>query len=287
MSATIMCRGAVMSCRVILFCIALLAAGPCFAADTFRDCAACPEMVVIPPGSFNMGSPEPSKELHSNEGPYHKVTIGAAFAVGIYAVTFDQWDACILGGGCGGNPQSSDGWGRGNRPAIYVNWEDAQSYVRWLNDQLRRLQHAPEAPDGSGPYRLLSEAEWEYAARAGTTTAYYWGNTYVRGSANCDGCGSQWDNAQTSPVGSFAPNAFGLFDMAGNVLQWVEDCYHDTYTGAPALGSAWKTGRCDVRVMRGGSWFNSTYYLRSSQRYSVPPDFRANNGGFRVAKTLD
>ncbi len=280
-----------MSYRVILFCIAYLAAGPCFAAETFLDCPVCPEMVVVPAGSFNMGSPEPSKELRSNEGPYHRVTIGAAFAVGIYAVTFAQWDACINDGGCGGNPQSSDGWGRANRPAIYVSWDDAQSYVRWLNDKVRPLPNAPEAPASSeqksGPYRLLSEAEWEYAARAGTTTAYYWGNAYVRGSANCDGCGSQWDNDQTSPVGSFAPNAFGLFDMAGNVLQWVEDCYHDTYAGAPARGSAWQAGKCDARVMRGGSWFNSTYYLRSSQRYSVPPDFRANNGGFRVAKTLD
>src|SRR6185312_3046752 len=136
-----------MICRVLLlFCVALLATGPCFAADTFRDCPQCPEMVVIAPGSFNMGSPTPDEEVHHNEGPRHKVTIGKAFAAGIYDVTFDQWDACSADGGCNGHYPGGQGWGRGNRPVINVNWEDAQAYVRWLNDRLRRLQHLPPDP---------------------------------------------------------------------------------------------------------------------------------------------
>ena len=278
--------------RVILFCLALLAAGPCLAADTFRDCIACPEMVAVPAGTFKMGSSQ--AELNANEGPQHSVTIRKAFAVGIHDVTFEQWDFCIADGGCNGySPPSQDGT-RGNRPVVNVNWHDAKAYVSWLNAMLRSsepvTEGAPASSPASGPYRLLSEAEWEYAARAGTTTAYYWGEGRRKGFANCDGCGSEWDNTQTAPVGSFPPNPFGLYDMAGNVLQWTEDCYHENYAGAPANGSAWVTGpvgACSARMMRGGSWFNSTYYIRSSQRFIVSPHFRANNAGFRVAKTLN
>jgi len=285
-------EGGVMIWRGLLFCVALLTTGPCWAAATFKDCAECPEMIVIPPGTFKMGSVD--GVLTDNERPQHEVTIGKAFAVGIHVVTFEQWDACVLGGGCDAYWPLSENWGRGNRPVIYVSWHDAHSYVRWLNE---RVKDAPEvgtdaAPDSaaaskSGPYRLLTEAEWEYAARAGTTTTYYWGESRDSGHANCDGCGSPWDNQQTSPVGSFAPNPFGLYDMAGNVLQWVEDCYQKTYVGAPTDGRAWKAGPCEARVMRGGSWFNSTYYIRSTQRYIVSPYVRANNAGFRVAKTLE
>ena len=270
---------------VFLFCVALFAAGPCMAAATFRDCADCPEMIVIPPGTFKMGSAP--GVLNDNEGPVHTVTIRKAFAVGIHTVTFHQWGACVAGGGCNSYVPPDEGWGRGDRPVISVNWHEAKAYVRWLNEMLRSLQEVPESASVGGPYRLLSEAEWEYAARAGTATAYYWGDAYERGRANCDRCGSQWDNQQTAPVGSFAPNPFGLYDMAGNVLQWVEDCFHETYAGAPTDGSAWTTGKCEARMMRGGSWFNSTYYLRSSQRYIVSPHIRGTNAGFRVAKTLD
>jgi formylglycine-generating enzyme required for sulfatase activity len=259
----------------VLSCAVLLAAGPCLAGTTFRDCDECPEMTVIPAGSFKMGSV--SGPLSENERPQRLVTIRKPFAVGIHVVTFDQWDACVADGGCNGYSPASHGWGTSNRPVINVNWHDAQSYVRWLNEKLRRLQKVAPGPAGAGPYRLLSEAEWEYAARAGTTTAYYWGDAYEKGSANCDRCGSEWDNRQTSPVGSFPPNPFGLYDMAGNVLQWVEDCYHESYVGAPTDGSPWTGGKCEARIMRGWSWFNSTHYLRSSQRYIA---------GFRVAKTL-
>jgi formylglycine-generating enzyme required for sulfatase activity len=273
--------------RAILFCVALLGAGPCFAAIPFRDCPECPEMVVIPPGSFTLGSPSFEGRVYANEGPQRRVTISRAFAVGIYDITFDQWYLCIADGGCNGYWPEDQGWGRGNRPVINVSWEDAQRYVRWLNDKLRRLQ--PVAADSAdpGPYRLLSEAEWEYAARAGTTTAYYWGDVHGSGYANCDGCGSQWDNKQTAPVGSFAPNPFGLYDMAGNVLQWVEDCYHENYASAPADGAPWTTGKCYARVQRGGSWYNSTYYLRAANRYSNAPAFHGLNVGFRVARTLE
>ncbi|MHB1204078.1 MAG: formylglycine-generating enzyme family protein [Rhodospirillaceae bacterium] len=273
--------------RGILFCIALLATGPCFAVDTFQDCPECPEMAVIPPGSFFLGSPSTERTVSSNEGPQHKVTISRAFAVGIYDVTFDQWFECISGGGCNGYWPQDEDWGRGKRPVINVNREDALGYVRWLNDKVRNFQQNAAPLADPGPYRLLSEAEWEYAARAGTTTTYYWGETHGVGNANCDGCGSQWDNKQTAPVGSFAPNPFGLYDMAGNVLQWIEDCYHENYAGAPADGSAWTKGKCYARSLRGGSWYNSTYYLRSANRYSAYPDFRGRNVGFRVAKTLD
>ncbi len=274
-----------------------LAAAPSPAAETFRDCSDCPEMIVVPAGTFKMGSPP--GVMNENEGPQHPVTIRKPFAVGIHAVTFDQWEACVAAGGCNGYSPPSEGWGKGNRPVIAVNWHDAKAYVRWLNDMLRSLE-APEAGADAdantdaaakaakpGPYRLLSEAEWEYAARAGTTTAYYWGESRSKGRANCDGCGSEWDNTQTAPVGSFAPNAFGLYDMAGNVLQWTEDCYHETYANAPGDGSPWMGRICDTRMMRGGSWFNSTYYIRVTQRFIVSAHIRANNAGFRVAKTLE
>ena len=273
--------------RGALFCIALLAAGPCFAAIPFRDCPDCPEMVVIPPGSFILGSPSSEGRVYSNEGPQRRITIGRAFAVGIYDITFDQWYSCVADGGCNGSWPGDQGWGRGNRPVINVSWEEAQGYVRWLNEKVKSSLPAEARTTESGPYRLLTEAEWEYAARAGTTTAYYWGDTHGKGNANCDGCGSQWDYKLSSLVGSFAPNPFGLYDMAGNVLQWVEDCYHETYAGAPADGSAWTTGKCFARVQRGGSWYNSTYYLRSANRYSNAPYFHGANVGFRVARALD
>ena len=202
---------------------------------SFRECAKdCPEMVVIPAGEFMMGSPASEKGRYTNEGPQHTVMIAKPFAVSKFDVTFADWDACVSVGGC---PQVSDsGFGRGTRPVINVSWDDAQQYVAWFSKMTGK------------PYRLLTEAEWEYAARAGSTTAYFWGDEIGKGNANCAGCGSQWDNRQTSPVGSFKPNAFGLYDMAGNVWQWVQDCYHGNYDGAPTDGSAWTIGDCSRRV---------------------------------------
>jgi formylglycine-generating enzyme required for sulfatase activity len=169
---------------------------------------------------------------------------------------------------------SDSGFGRGTKPVINVNWDEAQQYVAWFSKITGK------------PYRLLSEAEWEYAARGGTATAYSWGDEIGKGNANCNGCGSQWDSKMTSPVGSFKPNGFGLYDMAGNVWQWVQDCYHGDYDGAPSDGSAWTTGNCSNRVGRGGSWLDVPQGLRSAAHNWGPTDARNHLLGFRVARTL-
>ena len=196
----------------------------------FRDCNVCPEMVVVPAGSFTMGSPFSEEDRFDDEGPPRRVTISEPFAVGRYEVTFAEWDACVAAGGCNGYRPDDRGWSRGQRPAINVNWDDAQAYVAWLSRETGER------------YRLLSEAEWEYATRAETQTRYHWGDSVVRNRANCDGCGSRLDNDRTAPVGSFPANGFRLHDMHGNVWEWVEDCWHGSYDGAPSEGSAWTRG---------------------------------------------
>ena len=188
------------------------------------------------------------------------MTIAKPFAVGRFEVTFDEWDACLADNGCAGNKSPSDAdWGKGTRPVINVSWNDAKEYVAWLSRKAAK------------PYRLLSEAEWEYAARAGSDKAYTWGDDIGKGKANCRGCGSQWDNKQTAPAGSFPPNAFGLHDMHGNAWEWVEDCWHDSYAGAPSDGSTWTTSSCFLRVLRGGAWDNTPEDLRSAVRYWINP----------------
>src|SRR5689334_11194399 len=224
--------------------------------DTFKECANCPEMMVVPAGSFMMGSPKGEPGRSADEGPQHTVTIARPFAVGRFSVTFEEWDACAADGGCNQMEvlaglgkvirpykPSDEGWGRGRRPVINVSWDDAKAYVAWLSRKTGK------------PYRLLSGSEYEYATRAGTQTAYPWGDAIGTNNANCHACGSQWDAKQTAPVGSFAANGFGLYDMVGNVREWTEDCYHDTYSGAPTDGSAWiEGGNCYDRVVRGGSF---------------------------------
>jgi formylglycine-generating enzyme required for sulfatase activity len=250
---------------------------------TFRECTAeqakdlCPEMIVVPAGSFSMGSPTAEKGRSAVEGPQHNVTIAQPFAVSKYQLTFDEWGTCAAYGDC--DPRVSDsGFGRGNRPVIYVTWDDAERYVAWLSRMTGKT------------YRLLYEAEYEYATRAGTQTAYPWGNDIKldgKAMANCNGCGSQWDNRQTAPVGSFDPNKFGLYDMVGNVFEWVEDCAHGNYNGAPTDTSAWiEGGDCSVRVVRGGSWINSPELLRAAIRGWGSTDLRLSGLGFRVARTL-
>ena len=197
---------------------------------------------MVPAGSFRMGCVS-GQNCGDYEYPVHKVTIGAPFAVGVYEVTFAEWDTCVRAGGCGRYQPEDGGWGRGKRPVINVNWKHAQSYVAWLSRE------------SGARYRLLSEAEWEYVARAGSgTRKYSWGNEVGRNRANCNGCGSRWDGKQTAPVGSFGANGFGLHDVHGNVWEWVEDCWHGNYEGAPAGGTAWMRGDCSTRVVRGGSW---------------------------------
>ena len=237
----------------------------------FRDCPDCPELVVVPSGSYEMGSPSGEEDRGDWEGPVHRVTIAKPFAVGVYEVTFADWDACVSGGGCNGRRPDDEGWGRGNRPVIYVSWDDAKEYVGWLSRKT-----------GEG-YRLLSESEWEYVARAGTRTAYHFGSSISSGQANYGN-----NLGKTTPVGSYPSNDFGLHDVHGNVWEWVEDCWHEDYRGAPSDGSAWVTGGdCELRVLRGGSWDDVPRGLRSAYRsWNVTGD-RDGLVGVRVARTLD
>jgi len=243
--------------------------------QTFKECTNCPEMIVVPAGDFTMGSPASELARHASEGPQHRVTIAEQFAVGQFELTFDEWDACVANDGCNFYSAADAGWGRGRRPVIFVSWDAANTYVSWL------------AKKTGKPYRLLSESEYEYAARAGTTTEYPWGDDIGKNNANCIGCGSQWDKKETAPVGSFAPNKFGLYDMVGNVLEWTQDCVHTNYDGAPTDGSAWtEGGDCTKRVLRGGAWLFTPDLLRSADRHWGPRDSRSNFLGFRVGRAL-
>ncbi len=239
-------------------------------ADTFRDCGECPLMVPIPAGTFTMGAPESERGSGKQERPQRTVSI-RAFAAGAHEVTFAEWDACVAAGGCAGYSPDDAGWGRDDRAVIYVSWNEAQLYVDWLSRS------------SGQPYRLLTESEWEYAARAGTTTPYHTGETITPQQANFDG-GSEPYRRQTRPVGSFAPNGFGLYDMHGNVAEWVQDC-HDDYAAAPSDGSAVERAGCR-RVLRGGSWSSSPEYLRAANRGGSSTDKRYYGSGFRVARTL-
>jgi formylglycine-generating enzyme required for sulfatase activity len=247
---------------------------------TFRECAKCPEMVVVPDGIFLMGSPEKEPRRESVEGPQHKVTILHPFAAGRFAVTFEEWDICVADGGCNGYRPWDNGWGRGKRPVISVSWQDAKSYVAWLSQRTGK------------PYRLLSEAEREYVARAGTASPYWWGASASRHNANYndkaakDNPSSGSTAQKTMPVDSFQPNPWGFYQVSGNIWEWVEDCMNDGYAGAPADGSARTTGNCEKRALRGGSWISDPSLLRSAGRYGVQADGRVGNVGFRVARTL-
>ena len=266
--------------------------------EVFRDCGECPEMVVVPAGSFAMGSPASEKHRQDDERPRHRVRISGPFAVGKYEVTRGEYGRFVSatghssGDSCwtwDGNEWKwrSDYWWRNpgysqtdRDPVACVSWKDARSYVEWLGRKT-----------GKG-YRLLSESEWEYAARAGTTGPFHTGGTISTDQANYDGryvYGSgrkRVYRGKTVPVGSFAPNGFGLHDMHGNVWEWVEDCWNGSYTGAPADGSAWEGGNCSRRVLRGGSWSSSPWGLRSAYRLRIGSGGRSVNLGFRVARTL-
>ena len=232
-----------------------------------------PEMVVIPAGLFRMGCVS-EQECRDSALPVHNATVSETFAVSRYEVTFDDWDTCVSGGGCGGYRPDDEGWGRGQRPVINVSWENAQEYVAWLSRETGQT------------YRLLSEAEWEYVARVGSSSAYSWGNDIGSNRANCYGtnCGEQWEFV--APVGSFPANAFGVYDMHGNVYEWVEDCWNDNYVGAPSDGSAWMSGDCNKRVFRGGAWNNDQWNLRSWLRFWGTTGNRSYDIGFRVARTF-
>ncbi|MCH7543001.1 MAG: formylglycine-generating enzyme family protein [Proteobacteria bacterium] len=228
-----------------------------------------PEMVEIPAGMFRMGEFQGGG---NDQRSLHMVRIATPFAMGKYEVTFEAYDQFAVA--TGRELPDDRGWGRGKRPVMRVSWNDAVAYARWLSEQTGKR------------YRLPTEAEWEYAARAGSTTRYWWGNDIGRNNANCIGCGSRWDNKQTAPVGSFRPNDFGLYDTAGNVWEWVEDCWNKSYDGAPSDGSAWLGGDCSNRVLRGGSWVFIPWGLRSAYRFRGWTVNRYVDFGFRVARTL-
>ena len=253
--------------------------------------ASVPETVAIPTGTFRMGCLT-RRGCDKDEKPVREVRI-PAFALAKHETTFAQWDVCVEYGPC--RWVSDEGWGRGDRPVVNVGWDDAQAYVGWLSRET------------GARYRLPSEAEWEYAARAGTTTKYSWGDRIGGNLANCRGCGSQWDwdaflrgdLGVTAPVGSFAPNRFGLYDMHGNVWEWVEDCWSGGYAGAPVDGSARIGGDCTERVLRGGSARTRRGSLRAASRFAHASGsgdadpltlwnagYRRNVMGFRVVRAL-
>jgi formylglycine-generating enzyme required for sulfatase activity len=270
----------------VAFASAILASSLAFAdppsdrryepGETFRDCAKCPEMVVVPAGSFTMGSPQSEKGRTYYEGPQHRVTFSQPFAVGKYAVTFDEWDACVADGGCNGYKPSDVDWGRGKRPVVNVSWNDAQAYISWLKRKTGR------------DYHLLSEAQREYVTRAGTTTPFWWGATILADKANYtdDGEVKSRYRYQTAPVDAFQPNPWGLYQVHGNVYEWTEDCWKDNYSSAPTDGSAWTSEDCTSRVVRGGSWETFPRYLRSAYRDRYIAVNRSTRYGFRVARTL-
>jgi formylglycine-generating enzyme required for sulfatase activity len=269
--------------------------------ETFKQCRNCPEMVVIPPGSFTIGSPAEEPDRRENERQL-RVTFARAYAIAKTEVTWDQWEACVRDRWCDGvgvehslrtnedgspNKTFAD-WGRGTRPVVGVSWFDAQTFVGWLNWKT----------GGDDVYHLPSEAEWEYAARAGTTTAYPWGPKLDHNYGNFGGPGpglggkaegrDQWVD-RTAPVASFPANAFGLHDMHGNVFEWVDDCYEADRAHTPTDGLPNKQGDCAVRVFRDGTFLSNPYMQRSARRGAPYPATRRGRNylGFRVAMTLD
>ena len=241
--------------------------------QSFRDCPDCPEMVVVPAGSFMMGEPS-GTTTDQKVQPQHRVTIAKPFAIGKFTVTFDEWLACLNGHyGCYFYRPSDEKWGEGDRPVINVNWLDARAYVKWLSKKTGKR------------YRLPSEAEWEYAARAGTTTRYWWGEEDSREEGNFNsGTWLRPADSKTVPVKSYRPNPWGLYQVHGNVMQWTQDCYTENYNGAPVDGSAWLQGDCDYRMRRGSSWMEADggVAIRAETRL----DRRAGLTGFRVVRDL-
>jgi formylglycine-generating enzyme required for sulfatase activity len=248
--------------------------------DTFEECASCPEMVVMPAGSFTMGSPENEPGRAGNEGPQRTVSIAKAFAVGKFAVTFSDWDACLAGGGCNGYKPADQAGRRGRHPVINVSWNDAKAYLEWLSKTTGK------------PYRLLSEAEREYVTRAGSTTPFWFGATTSSKQANYNGTIADATSEKgefrqrTLPVDFFAANPFGLHQVHGNVYEWTEDCWRPSYAGAPSDGSARTQAECGARTIRGGSLTDAASALRSAARSGYAPDNRSERIGFRVARSL-
>ena len=258
---------------IILFALAV---APAYAedelkpGDIFRDCPECPEMVMVPAGSYIMGT----QSRHKHERPPHKVTFARPFAIGRYEVTFDEWQACYDAGGCSVMPADHQ-WGAGKRPIINIKWAATKEFAEWIT---AKTGHT---------YRLPSEAEWEYVARAGTTTEFWWGDEVGVNRANCRNCGSKWSKKGSAPTGSFEPNPWGLYDTAGNVWEWVEDCWNKDHEGAPADGSARLDGDCRKRIIRSGSWYYLSKNSRSAWRSKNDARVKSYWLGFRVLRELD
>jgi formylglycine-generating enzyme required for sulfatase activity len=252
-------------------------ASPVKPGSTYKDCSECPEMVVVPSGSFIMGSPNSEIGRDPQEGPQRRVTIKKTFSVGKYEITYAQWISCIQERGCS-NPSGNIDRDSRDMPATAISWEDAKQYVNWLSNKTKKS------------YRLLTEAEWEYAARSGTSTIFSFGNKISKELANFNSKESYAGSVTSTPVGkvvpvgSYQPNAFGLYDMHGNVWEWTEDCRNDNYIGAPIDGSAWTVGDCTRRTLRGGSYDYPAHALRSADRQGGYSYIRSVNGGFRVAR---
>jgi formylglycine-generating enzyme required for sulfatase activity len=246
-------------------------AAPVIAGRTFRDSlrggGRGPVMIELPAGHYEMGSI--GNSLNFDEGPRHSVTV-PAFSISKFEVTFAEYDRFARA--TGRRLPHDESWGRGDRPVINVSWGDANGYTRWLSEQTGKT------------YRLPSEAEWEYAARAGNAANYWWHDDSENPHANCFNCGSEWDGARTSPAGSFEANDFGLKDVTGNVQEWTADCYHGSYQGAPDDGSAWLFPECTMRVVRGGGYTSPLNSLRSAKRSQYDQDTRLDNLGFRVVR---
>lgn len=262
------------------------------AGSVFKDCPTCPEMIAVPAGTFSMGS-DAAESGHADEKPRHDVTIARPYALSRFEITFEQWDACAAEGRC--TAAADDGEGRGDRPVYNIDWNDARAYAAWLSQKTGRN------------YRLPTEAEWEHAARAGTTTPWFWGSAedsagsgkacqfanthdetskdahpmYVWSHHKCaDGFG------EVAPVGKFAPNPFGFHDILGNLREWVQDCHHTGYQRAPVDGSAWDEASCEKRIVRGGSWIDGASTSRAAYRHPEDAGFRNYQVGMRLARDL-
>jgi formylglycine-generating enzyme required for sulfatase activity len=233
-----------------------------------KDCPACPALVALPAGAFTMGS----NSSDPSEKPAHPVTIGAPFAIGKYEVTVQQWSACVSAGACQKVALAANT--PGNAPVRDVSWDDAQQYVKWLT-----------ATSGK-PYRLPTEAEWEFAARGGAATRYWWGEDMAAGKANCKDCGQPWNIDGPASVGAFSANPYGLHDTSGSVWEWVADCWHNNFKDAPSDGRLWDQPNCRVRVIRGGSWREGAAYMVASTRFRYDASVRQSQNGFRVARSL-
>jgi formylglycine-generating enzyme required for sulfatase activity len=263
--------------RAALALLALLAFAPARAADeasSFRDCKLCPEMVRLPAGEFVMGSDTGDE----SERPAHRVRIAKPFAIGKFEVSFEEWETCATLGGCARKPDDHK-WGRGRQPVMNIAWAEMQAYAAWLSSITKKR------------YRLPSEAEWEYAARGGATTEFWWGDKPGEGHANCRNCGTPWSGDRTAPIGSLPANPFGLHDTAGNLWEWTQDCWSPDHTGAPQDGSARGGGtppdKCPLRVMKGGAWYYYPAMSRPATRAKQDVRIWSYTVGFRLVRELD